>query len=378
MASIYKRGDTWWISYRVWGKTVSKSLNTRNAREASELKKHYEAQKTNGLLPKPTSTRIGPLLEALCEFWLRTRKSKGARTDIGRLRNIFGVVCPALKLGSHTPKKFRVPHEAAVEAEPAAKAKHLVVRTLEDITPEAIRTLLHDRVASGEICGKTANKIRSVLSSMFAYAKEYHGYVCPDPDLESPAEAVKRFEEQNNPIVWLKAEEITQQLAVLAGHKQIRAMVAVCIYAGLRRSETLWLTKDDVDLKGRVLRIRAKEVNGEQWEPKTGKERTVPISEKLSQELEAYLPLQKGLWFFGSDAGSRWDQDYFSECLREINVANGLPWSCAEYRHTFGSLLAQKGVSLYKISSLMGNGPEICRKHYAALMPGEMHDEVEF
>jgi site-specific recombinase XerD len=49
-----------------------------------------------------------------------------------------------------------------------------------------------------------------------------------------------------------------------------------------------------------------------------------------------------------------------------------------EFRHTFGSHLAQKGISLYKISEMMGNSPEICRKHYAALMPQEMHDEVEF
>ena len=40
--------------------------------------------------------------------------------------------------------------------------------------------------------------------------------------------------------------------------------------------------------------------------------------------------------------------------------------------------LARKGVSLYKISALMGNSPDICRKHYAALMPQEMRDEVEF
>jgi len=37
-----------------------------------------------------------------------------------------------------------------------------------------------------------------------------------------------------------------------------------------------------------------------------------------------------------------------------------------------------KGESLYKIAELMGNSPEICRRHYAALMPEKMHDVVEF
>ena len=34
--------------------------------------------------------------------------------------------------------------------------------------------------------------------------------------------------------------------------------------------------------------------------------------------------------------------------------------------------------SLYKIATLMGNSPEICRRHYAALVPEAMGEEVEF
>jgi len=49
-----------------------------------------------------------------------------------------------------------------------------------------------------------------------------------------------------------------------------------------------------------------------------------------------------------------------------------------DFRHTFGSHLAQKGESLYKIAELMGNSPDICRRHYAALIPEKMHDVVEF
>ena len=37
-----------------------------------------------------------------------------------------------------------------------------------------------------------------------------------------------------------------------------------------------------------------------------------------------------------------------------------------------------KGESLYKISALMGNSPEICRRHYAALVPESMVDSAEF
>lgn len=55
-----------------------------------------------------------------------------------------------------------------------------------------------------------------------------------------------------------------------------------------------------------------------------------------------------------------------------------MKWTCLDFRHTFGSQLAMKGESLYKISVLMGNSPEICRRHYAALIPETMVDSVEF
>jgi len=37
-----------------------------------------------------------------------------------------------------------------------------------------------------------------------------------------------------------------------------------------------------------------------------------------------------------------------------------------------------KGESLYKISTLMGNSPEICRRHYATFMPEALIQSVEF
>jgi integrase len=104
----------------------------------------------------------------------------------------------------------------------------------------------------------------------------------------------------------------------------------------------------------------------------------VPNSSALYEILTTYSPQRSEPWFFPSPRGRRWDADNFSQELREINRSHGLKWSCLDFRHTFGSQLAQKGESLYKIAELMGNSPEVCRKHYAALMPEKMHDVVEF
>lgn len=108
---------------------------------------------------------------------------------------------------------------------------------------------------------------------------------------------------------------------------------------------------------------------GEYWQPKNGKDRVVPISSALRQYLISYNPIK-----------CRWHPDNFSEALRsfssyarltcdDIDSRTGKPikrpCNCLDFRHTFGSHLAMKGETLLKISEIMVNSPEICRKHYA-------------
>lgn len=70
-------------------------------------------------------------------------------------------------------------------------------------------------------------------------------------------------------------------------------------------------------------------------------------------------------------------------CLEQVPSAayDGKSWLPAErigwnaFRHTFATLRAQAGVSLDKISSWMGNTPEVCRRHYTQFMPRDRHDE---
>jgi len=145
-------------------------------------------------------------------------------------------------------------------------------------------------------------------------------------------------------------------------------MAAVYIYAGLRREEALWLTLDDIDFKLGVygiIRVQAKTINGQFWQPKTKVNRAVPISSTLRYYLDRYRPKpSNGRWFFSSPKGCWYDTDNFSKNLRNANKKANLKWTCLDYRHTFGSQLAMKGESLYKTSSLMGNSPEICRRHF--------------
>ena len=379
MASIYRRKKTWWIHYYVHGKSVARSLRTRSERVALDKKRKLEALELTGQLPTPSRTALGPFLESFSTFLQATRTRKSAKNDLSYLRSFFGPVCPALELRSTTNKKHRTgERKAPGRCRDRLAHRHVPVRSLEDVTTAIVSGFMHARIVEDGIAPKTANRLREVLHRLFTYAIEHHGYVCPDSRVRHPLEGVKRIRENAPEISWLDHAEIAKQLRALEHHPVIYALVATLIYAGLRREEALWLTQADVHLERRLLRIQAKTVDAESWQPKTKRNRVVPMSNALVAVLEEYKPPCRSTSFFPSPGGKRWDPDNFSARLRAINEKENLSWSCLDFRHTFGSHLAQKGESLFKIAELMGNSPEICRRHYAALVPEKMHDVVEF
>ena len=378
MASIFKRGNVWWIHYYVANRSVCRSLHTTHERVALQRKKKYEALDALEQLTTPSKIPIKMILQDFCEFLQGTCTYKSARNDLSYLRQFFGPCCKALELGSRVPQKFRRNRKSLPKIKDKHTHRHIPVGYLEQISAEMISQFIRDRMVVDKIATKTANRIREVLHRLFNYAIAHHGYLFPDPRYSNPVKGVPRMRESAPDITWLNHEEILQQLKVLGDHPQLRTMVATYIYAGLRREEALWLLKSDVDLSNRLIRVRAKEVDGIFWHPKTKRNRSVPISQDLFDILKDYRPPVKSQWFFPGPTGGRWNPDYFSTCLRRINQEAKLSWSSLDFRHTFGTHLAQKGESLYKIAELMGNSPEICRRHYAALIPEVMRDTVEF
>ena len=202
------------------------------------------------------------------------------------------------------------------------------------------------------------------------------------PKDKNPAAVVERYRKSAPVIRFLTLEQIDAQLKALENKPQLQAMVAVYIFAGVRREELLWLTHEDIDWNAKpygIIRICGKAAEGASWQPKTKKNRAVPVSSRLRPYLDKQrLRAAKTPWLFPSPEGKQYDPDNFSRDLRAANADKELDWTNLDYRHTFGSQLAMKGESLYKIATLMGNSPEICRRHYAALVPEAMADTVEF
>jgi len=327
MASIYRRGNVWWIKYYLPHRTkpVRRSLETGNKRVAESKLKALEYRLETGQLHTSTDTALGAFLEEYLEHFRITHPDTTYRNLISTLRCIFGQCCPTLQLPENC--SGNPPEVAPIQAD-----------KLEEITPHQVSDFLRLRREKDGISAKTANNARAILHAVFNWAIEHKGFRPACSEWRNPISKVKRYREQQPRIDFLSSDQIRGQLGVLEGYPQMQTMVAVLIYAGLRRAGLMWLTTDDVDLSARLIRVRAKTVDGEFWEPKTRTDRAVPISSSLLEHITGYRRHTGDCpWQFPSPEGCRWDGDNWSHRLKDINEEHGLPWSALDFRHTFGS-----------------------------------------
>jgi len=375
MAALFRRRSQVWANHRVNGRQYRRSEGNGTKRVAKARLRRRALELVLSESVPASELPVAAIVSAFCEHLKMRCPHKSYKNDVGRLRAFFGQICGELTLGR--PGKGGGKIGSTPYPDKFAHA-HVRVKLLEDVTPAMINRFIGDRIRDDAWAAKTANDFREVLHRLFAFAIKHHGFCSRERRYPNPVAAVERQREPAPQIRFLSLEQIEVQLRILKGHPVIWALVATYIYAGLRREEALWLTREDLDLERRMIKIQAKTIEGQKWQPKTRRNRAVPISETLLGILRTYQPPHRGAWFFPSPKGKRWHPDNFSQELRKINAAHGLAWGCLDFRHSFGSQLAQKGESLFKIATLMGNSPAICQRHYAALIPETMHDTVEF
>jgi len=373
-----KNSPYWYIRDRIGGRPVSVSTQTDSLQLAKAKLREYEARKDRGVAnPLPTRTPIAEVVEAYAQHIRAIKTAKSAQTDVYYLREAFGAICPGLEITSRDPAKTTRRRTRKGPHDRRRRERVIEAGCFEEITTGQIGDFIAARVRERGLAPKTANRYREILCRLFNWAINSGRVVMPAD--RNPVAMVERYRERAPEISYLTLAQIDEQLGALRFKPRLQAAVATLIYAGLRREELLWLRREDVDVRRGVIHVRAKTVEGESWQPKTKRNRAVPISGALRLHLERYVvPASGAEWFFPSPLGVRWDPDNFAADLRAANREAGLSWSCLDFRHTFGSQLAQKGVSLFKVSALMGNSPEICRRHYAHLVPEAMREEVEF
>jgi len=136
-------------------------------------------------------------------------------------------------------------------------------------------------------------------------------------------------------------------------HETIKAIIPTLFYTGLRISECLSMTLEDVNLTEKNILVQ---------KGKGNKQRKIPISVKLLPILEAYKNKTRpkyvdSEYFFALSKTGRVSDQYVNRVLNETTKKLG--WkkkvTCHVFRHSFASNLVRNNVHIVQIQHLLGH-----------------------
>jgi integrase/recombinase XerD len=180
----------------------------------------------------------------------------------------------------------------------------------------------------------------------FFYRKVLHQRLSAD-DLPLP-----KLLRRQIPIV-LSPEEVTRMIDA-APNLRHRTILMTLYSTGIRRSELCHLRPEDIDKERMVVRIR---------QGKGGKDREVPLSPKLYEQLRTYYRSvrQRNGWLFPSLQTRRPDQPITQKtawhACREATRRAGITKAVHPHtlRHSFATHLFDSGAELPVIQTLLGH-----------------------
>jgi integrase len=134
----------------------------------------------------------------------------------------------------------------------------------------------------------------------------------------------------------------------------------VAAYAGLRQGELLALRWRDVDFAGSALTVARAMSAGVESTTKSGRVRRVPLADQAAAALDRLSRREHftapGELVFCNVFGRPLDGSALRRRYRRAqNAAEVRPLRFHDLRHTFGSLLAARGVDVVTIQSAMGH-----------------------
>lgn len=175
----------------------------------------------------------------------------------------------------------------------------------------------------------------------------------------------------------LTPEETMALMARLPEPYRLMVMVAIC--TGLRASEILALRWSRIDLRGLLMKVKVKSVNGRLGPVKTEcSEDDLPLDRRFAEHLSRWkekCPATLGGWVFPSPVTQRpyhaspIQQDYLRPAGRELRLGN-IGWHT--FRHTYRSWLDAAGTPIGVQQKLMRHAhPGTTMSYGDALMPSK-------
>jgi integrase len=169
--------------------------------------------------------------------------------------------------------------------------------------------------------------------------------------------------------------DVRDKLIANAPDDEMKFILYCGFHAGLRKNEIIEACPEWFDLERCSIHVRATET----FRPKDREARTIPLTREFQKFLRRYGMLSPFMLrpdVAHGQARYRYD---FRRPWNDFMEGQSCDWITPHVmRHTFASLLASKGVSIYKIALWLGDDVRVVQKHYAKLLPKDEDIESAF
>lgn len=350
---------------------IETNYGTQNINDmvASEIRAFLAHNIRSGLHPQ--SIREKRELEAADMLKIESEKIQAdeAATQEEKQNVTFGAVAESfIEWGKANKKSWKDDYNRYHQR----LEKHLSKLRIKAISNSYLDTLKASWMK--KVSPKTVDHYLSLIHSIFEHAINSHGI-----KVDNPVRKVKRPEYDNRKTRFFSHEQAAELLAHLEkpNTMTVHDQTVMGLYSGLRFSEISNMKWTDINFDTGLIEVR---------NTKTSLNRQAYITEPIEQMLRRREsePKKDPVHVFRSRRGGnqRHVSSTFYRALAELGFnSKGLAridrLDFHSTRHTFGSWLAQEGVSLYEISELMGHRDIAQTRRYAKLLPETKRRAVE-
>jgi len=323
MATIFKRGKIWYISYiDLTGRRIKRSLGTTNKKLAELKLKEIEIALAKGKLGFAVDISLKDLIKKYLEWSKNTKAQNTYITDQKACKDLLEYFENNIKLSQIKLSKL-----------------------------EGWKIWLVDSKGYSKV---TANIRIRHIKSMFSKALEWQYLE------ENPAEKLKQYKIPKGKPDFLTEEEVKKLFSVIENKIHL-AIFNLLYFTGMRLSEAINLTWGDVDFEEGFIKVR----NKKDWHTKNYKERFIPIHTKLYEHLYHLKEVSK-------NKVVPLKYRYIQQLFEKYSKKAGVKATPHILRHSIATAMASKGVSLQAIKEILGHSD-----YSTTLIYAKMTDEYK-
>jgi integrase len=369
----YKRGEIIWVQGQIQNQK-------------------YHRMSTSKVFSKANMNWVEKNWEVLLESYFEKQKSLADRS---RKLSILELMPMALDAALETAS------EGTISNYQGTLKKH-VMPVFGDLKPDEIsvgvfKSFQKDLRVKSKLARKTILNVRAAFNSIYRYAVDEE-IVDKNPILlvKAPASKLFIYFDEDGVAIDHRGNEIVDDInpfnlddvwnLIDNAEGQFRNILTTLFFTGMRLGELITLKWDDIDWENGTIHIqRASKSDGKIGRPKNGKTRKIDILPPVMKALQKQFKdtgLNRGFIYLAQD-GTRYSKyDTFRKYhWKNLLIRVGYDHRVLyQTRHTFASVMLQKGEELAWVSKVMLGHSELATtlRFYAKYIPDDSKKRAIF